>query len=104
MLCAKTYGIPHIILYEIAAIAFALLFVLLVMKFTLKNPVLQYMGGNAMFSIYVLQRLPMSFGMQTSLLGHPIMFFLFIFATTIILGWLFDQTIDRTLRRLIHKH
>ena len=101
--CARTTGLVHYAMYEIAAIAFAMLFVLLTMKFRLHNPLLRYMGGSAMFSIYVLQRIPMMFGSQTVLLGHPELFFVFVAVVTVILGWLFDRVVDQGLRKVTGK-
>jgi hypothetical protein len=103
LVCAYTTGIVHYVMYEVAAIAFAMLFVLLAIKFRLNNPVLRYMGGGAMFSIYVLQRIPMIFGAKTALLGRPVLFFIVVLLATVVIGWLFDQVVDRALRKMLHK-
>lgn len=104
LVCAVERGTwVRLVAYQIDACAFAFLFVLLAMKVSLHNPMLRYIGGNAMFSLYILQRLPMNFGQRVGWQARPILFFFVALALTLGLGWLFDLIVDRSLRRLTHK-
>lgn len=101
--CARTVGGVHGVLYAVASGLFAWLFVLLALRVSLHNPVLAYIGGSAMFSLYILQRLPMALVVQTRLVHWPALAFVFVLLSTLILGWGFDRVIDRTLRRSMRK-
>lgn len=80
----------HVVVYEIAAISFVMCIVLLSMKVSLNNAFLRFLG-NHVFSIYILQRLPMRFLKELFSLNENIYaFFFFSFAITIIISLLFD--------------
>lgn len=103
LLCAFSQGLIHYLCYQIAAISFPFLFVLLAMKVRLKNRFLKYVGGSAMFSLYILQRIPMILIQNKPIMKIPWLAFLLVLLATLVLGWLFDHLIDRLLRRLTHK-
>lgn len=91
LVCAKTSGLIRLASYQVAGIMFAFCFVWLAMRFKIHNPVLAYIGGSGMFSIYILQRLPMMLLKQTGLAGHPVLYFVSVLVSTLLLGWLFDK-------------
>ncbi|WP_404814726.1 acyltransferase family protein [Secundilactobacillus paracollinoides] len=104
ILCAITpYRWLFFISYQFAAICFPLLFVFLAMKTTIRAPFYRYVGGTAMFSIYMLQRLPMILGRHTVLAHQPVRYFCFVLVSTLFLGWVFDQLVGRFLQRLVGK-
>ncbi|GAW99803.1 acyltransferase family protein [Secundilactobacillus mixtipabuli] len=103
LLSALSKGLLHYAFYQVAAISFPFLFVLLTMKMALKNRFLKYVGGGAMFSLYILQRIPMMLLQKTSLMKTPIIAFILVLITTLALGWLFDHLIGHLLLRLTHK-
>ncbi len=103
VLCALSTGIVHYVCYQIAAITFVFIFVLIAMKFTLSNPFLAYAGGSAMFAIYILQRIPMKLIGQTSLASSTVFYFLAVITSTFLFGWIFDKLVDRLLRKVMHK-
>lgn len=103
LLCAFTQGLLHYFFYQVAAISFPFLFVLLAMKVRLKNRFLRYVGGSAMFSLYILQRIPMILIQNNAIMKTPWLAFLLVLLATLALGWVFDHLIDRLLRRLTHK-
>ena len=103
ILAGRNQGIWSLAWYSIMGIAFAFLFVLLAMKFRIHNPIFQYMGGSAMFALYMLQRIPMNLGVQTVLVHHTILFFIVVVVTTFAIGWLFDRIVGKVLNYIITK-
>ena len=81
--------------YSLWAICFVLVLVLLSMKLKIGNGLLQFFGSHV-FSIYILQRIPMMllshFGYQQ---GHPYRFVVACFAATLVLAVLFDWGTDK---------
>ncbi|KRO07902.1 hypothetical protein IV64_GL001062 [Lactiplantibacillus xiangfangensis] len=101
VLCANSIGLRRDVSYQIAAILFAFCFVLLAMSFSIHNRVLAYLGGPALFAIYVLQRLPMIWLQNTWLAKQPVLYFSGVLILTVILGWLFDQGFNRGWKHLV---
>jgi len=91
LICARTGGLVRLVSYQIAGVMFAFCFVWLTMRFKLHNPILAYIGGPAMFAIYILQRLPMMGLQQTGLVNWPVSYFISVLGLTLLLGWLFDK-------------
>lgn len=82
-----------VLVYELAAVSFVCTGVLLTMKLSFHNKILQY-AGNHVFSLYILQRLPMLvLAKSTSLTEKPYLFFVVTFAITFPVSWLFDRVI-----------
>lgn len=76
--------------HQVCAALFGLIVVLITMKLRIKNPILDYCGKH-LFSLYILQRLPMRMFMNTPLASHPALYFLLSIALTFPLGWIFDH-------------
>lgn len=80
----------NVIVYEVAAISFVGCVLLLSMKVCLDNAFLRFMG-NHVFSIYILQRLPMRFFKNVvDLTGNVYLFFAVSFVLTLVIAVLFD--------------
>ena len=84
-------------LCETAAVLFAFMTVLVTMFVRFRNPVLAYCGVH-LFSLYVLQRLPMLALQKTALAQNRWMYCFVCLAITVLISWLFDQTIPRLWR------
>lgn len=84
-----------LVYYELYAICFAFLVVLLSMKVKVDNGFLQFLGNHT-FSIYILQRLPMIYVVnKCNYKSHPYFYFLMIFLITIILAIMFDYMMKK---------
>lgn len=82
-------------IYEIAAISFACVGILITKKLSLNNRFIQY-AGNHVFSIYILQRLPMLIlSKLTAMEESPYAFFIVTFVITIIISYIFDWLIAK---------
>lgn len=98
-----------LIAYEIWSIAFSLLIVLLTMKVNFGNKVLMWLG-NHVFSVYMLQRLPMiALGNFDIITSNPYHYFLLSLIITVIISELFDRLtgiIDKNLfsknKKIVH--
>lgn len=75
--------------YELSAVVFALLILLVTAKVKLRSRVLAYCGKH-LFSLYILQRLPMIALKETALAQMPYLYFAVCLAVTFGLSWLFD--------------
>lgn len=73
--------------YEIMALIFSLLIVLITMKINIRSKVLKWFGDR-LFTFYILQRLPMMILKSSSL--SPYLYFILCFGITIILVIIFD--------------
>lgn len=84
----------HYMIYELYAIAFCLVVVILTLKVQLRSPILRWFGQN-LFWIYVLQRLPMMvmrhFGLNES---DPYLFVVLSFLITLVLTVVFSRLIE----------
>lgn len=72
------------------ACAFAGLLVLLTMKIKPGNSVLTFLG-NHVFSIYILQRIPMMVLSRLGFAAKPLQFLALSFACTVVIALLFDK-------------
>lgn len=87
----RTHGIAF---YTIWVCAFTGLIVLFSMKIKVTNPVLLFFGRHV-FSIYILQRIPMMIFDACGFGKKPIQLFLVSFAATIVLALLFDMLMEK---------
>ena len=86
---AKRYR-SHLSMYELHAIVFALIITLLSMKIIINSKMLTFLG-NHIFSIYILQRIPMIIGERIGLADLNIyVYFIFSLVFTIIIACTFD--------------
>lgn len=90
ILCSKYTSGWNLFYYQIMAASFSLCWVLLSMKVQIANPILSYLGGSAMFSLYMLQRIPMMY-LQDFLKERPSLYFLICFTITLILSYGFNK-------------
>lgn len=95
--------VQNIATYSLWAIFFMMLVVLVTMKIQIRNPVLLWFGSHV-FSIYMLQRLPMiflkHFGFSQS---HKYAFILICFVVTVVLSQLFEYAVGKTDRLIFRK-
>lgn len=75
--------------YEVAVVLFVMLLLLVSMKLSLRNKVLQYMGRH-LFSLYMLQRLPMIALKKTAVYQNMYVYFFVCVIITFVLSWIFD--------------
>lgn len=85
-----------LIYYELWAIFAAILVIFITMKVKIQNSILDWFGHHV-FSIYVLQYIPMNtfahFGIDKS---HPYAFFILCFVSTIVIAIIFDAAMEKT--------
>lgn len=85
----------ELLIYELNAIIFCMIITLLSMKIELNSSVLKFFG-NHVFSIYILQRLPMMIGKNIEFINQDIyLYFTFVFILTIIIALIFDYFIEK---------
>ena len=85
---------------ETASVLFALITVLITMRIRFRNPFLSYCGSH-LFSLYVLQRLPMLALQKTALAQNRWAYCVSCLAITLVISWIFDPTIPRLWRGLL---
>lgn len=78
--------------YEIMALVFTLLIVLITIKVNIRSKVLKWFGDR-LFTFYILQRLPMIILKSSSL--SPSLYFILCFGITIVLVIIFDYLFKR---------
>lgn len=83
------YHYSHLSAYSIWSCAFAIMIVLFAMKVKINNPLLKFFGEHV-FSIYILQRLPMTVFQYLDLKAKPIVLFVASFAVTLFIALIFD--------------
>ena len=76
------------------ALVFALVIVFVSMRMSVNNSVLRWFG-NHVFSVYILQRIPMIILTYFGMNGNPFLFSAACFAITIVIAELFDRMTDR---------
>lgn len=92
---ANHFRIQSVFAYEMLSIAFVCVMVLITMKLRLKNFIIQYTGKHV-FSIFILQTLPMMcLAKTTQLAENPYLFFGVSFGITLLISYLFDLCINR---------
>lgn len=79
----------RIIVREALAALFPWLILLAGMKIRVKSPVLDYFG-NHLFSVFILQRLPMMALKNTGLAANEFVYFILCLVFTLVLSWGFD--------------
>ena len=89
----------NLIAYECCALCLALFVVILMMKVSLNNPVLIYCGDH-LFSLFILQRIPMTMLRYTSIAANDFIYFLVCLAITFVLSAAFDWVIPKIWIRL----
>lgn len=92
---------PMQIVYNLLAISFCFVIVLLTYKIQLNNKILQFLGKYS-FNIYILQRLPMRLLAMTALINYHVLFSVVSLFITLILAILFNYIcgkIDKLLWR-----
>lgn len=80
--------------YEALAVVFCLLGVMATMKIQVGNKVLHWLGGQV-FTVYILQRLPMMLLEKWGLSAYPYAFFIVSLAATLLLAAGFDWCLKR---------
>ena len=93
LFCIFRIGAHQILFcYEIMALIFTLLIVLITMKVNVRSKVLKWFGDR-LFTFYILQRLPMIILKSYSL--SPYLYFILCFGITIVLVIIFDYLFKR---------
>lgn len=78
---------------------FAILVILITMRFKIGNSVLYWLGINA-FAIYILQRIPMIIASEFGLHYSPELFMLVIIPSTLVIAWAFTGFTKRIDNKL----
>lgn len=90
----------NVVVYELAAILFVSCILFFARKVCLANPVLRFCGEHV-FSLYILQRLPMLFFKNViPLSDHEYIYFAVSFLTTFLIALLFEWVLRRLDRIL----
>ena len=93
LIAAQKHLFPNYLLCtQLALFSFSMLILLLSMRAILENKILSWCGLYV-FDIYILQRLPMNFGKYFHWNEqNPYLYFIFCFATTILIAIIFHKT------------
>ncbi|MBP3389162.1 MAG: acyltransferase family protein, partial [Clostridia bacterium] len=94
----RTWG--SLVAYEISAVVFALLIVCVTAKVQIRNPFLAYCGKH-LFSLFILQRLPMLALQNTVVAENTYVYFIVCFVLTFGLAASFDFVIPRVWKGLL---
>lgn len=86
-----------LVVYEAASVAFALLIVLISAKVQLRSRFLSYCGEH-LFSLFILQRIPMIVLNNTPIEQHPDLYLTACLAITFLLSAAFDKIMRKLLR------
>lgn len=84
------YMLDFLYAYEINALSFCVIIVLISNKIIMHNPILYWLGEHT-FSIYILQRIPMIFGKKIGLSQYFILYFVISLITTLVIAIIFDK-------------
>ncbi len=85
----------NILFYEIDAILFVLFIVVVTMKVAINNSILNWLGKHV-FSIYIIQRIPMIVYDYLKISSYNIyIYFIISFITTILLAYIFEKILKR---------
>ena len=82
------------IVFIFEALAFAMMIVFISMRMSVNNSVLRWFG-NHVFSVYILQRIPMIILSYFGMNNKPFLFSAACFAITIVIAELFDRMTDK---------
>lgn len=102
LLMATTYWLGHnykVIFLLPCSGLFAILVILITMRFKIGNKILYWLGVNA-FAIYILQRIPMIVATEYGIHLSPIMFFAVVIPSTMLIASLFTNAMARVDRIL----
>ncbi len=80
--------------YSLWGIGFILLLVMLTMKLHINNRILQWFGSHV-FSVYILQRIPMIIFRELGMTDHRYAFITLSFLATLVLAVLFDAAMEK---------
>ena len=89
--------------YSVWAISFMITILLFTMKFNLKGNILTWFG-NHVFSIYILQRIPMSVLQHLGFADKKFTFFVLSFVLTILISIIFDYFTGKLSRKIYVKN
>lgn len=90
------------IYHSIWSIAFAAIIVLVMMKVKIGNPILSTLGKHV-FSIYILQRIPMLLIRHFGITDNSFNFILLSFPATLIIAFVFDKAISYIDKKLFFR-
>ena len=100
-ICKRDYGIE---VYTVWAASFMMLLLLFTMKVRVHNDLLEWLGSHV-FSIYILQRIPMiileHFGLIET---HKYMALVAVFALTIPLALVFEKLTELIIKGITHQN
>lgn len=85
--------------YELSAVVFSLLMVFLTAKLELRSRFLNYCGEH-LFSLFILQRLPMLVLSRTPVKEHVALYFVLSLVITFLIAWLYDRLVPKLWRVL----
>lgn len=88
--------------YSLWSASFILLIVIISMKIKINNPMLMFFGKHV-FSIYILQRIPMRLLYQFDFNSSPINMFIVSFAVTLFIALAFDAAMKKLDSRLFDR-
>lgn len=89
--------------YTVWAVAFTLLIVMVSMKITFCNEILLWFG-NHVFSVYILQRIPMMLLASTGIAkSHKYMFLILSMMLTVFMAMVFDYITDKMWAKILRK-
>lgn len=92
----RSLGLP---VYWVYACSFMMLIVLITMKVKIGNPILSMLGRHV-FSIYILQRIPMTVFKRMGLNANNMLFFFLCFAVTLLMSAVFDMLMKKLDKKL----
>ena len=87
--------------YQIMCISFVIVIVILVMKVKIGNGILTFLGGEMLFSIYILMRAPMNVLSESALHLTPSVFFVLSVAITLVVAWIFTKLTGKLVKTII---
>lgn len=96
--CYKFRGL-YLPVYWVYACSFMMLIVLITMKVKIGNPILSMLGRHV-FSIYILQRIPMTVFKRMGLNANNMLFFFLCFAVTLLMSAVFDMLMKKLDKKL----
>lgn len=88
-------------IYQLTAVLFALLVVLFTAKVKISNKLFAYLG-RSLFSLYILQRIPMQLFKGTAITNNIYIYFVVCFIITIVIAEMFNRTVNPLWNKL-HK-
>lgn len=96
----QKYGIEG---YTVWAIAFTLVMLLITMKISISSNLISWFGDHV-FSIYVLQRIPMMLLSDMGFAEHKYMFLCIAFVGTVFIAMVFDHVITKRIQNFFYRN